>query len=237
VVLFYVPALVVALVITLVEMTEVVAVVFALTAHHGVIRHGALGAVAGTTVVAVISLGFGAVLLAIPERFLLWGAAAVLFGFGIFLFRSTLRSYRRERAAACPATETPAPKPVVTLEFAGGFSVGAIESIETVIVLLALSAAGYGASAIVGAVAGGVLLVAIALVVRERIRRIKVPTLKLGATSMLFTFAVFWGGEAANVPWPWADLFLVPIFLISLVVVRSALELFLRGILPVHGNG
>ncbi len=228
----YVPALVAAFLITVVEMTEVVALVFALSADHDSIRHGAAGAVSGTAVVAFLAFAFGALLLSVPRIEFLWAATVVLFAFGFFLFRSTLRAYRRQRRGS-PAP----PKSHAALQFAGGFSVGAVEAIETVIVLLALAAAGYGLSALVGAVTAGACLVVAASIVRERIRRIKVPWLKLGATSLLFAFAVFWAGEAIGYPWPGADLALVPLFLVALVVVRGAIRGMEGAPVPVETKG
>ena len=205
-----------AFLITVLEMTEVVALVFALGADQRSLRSGAMGAAAGTAVVGGLALGFGAVIVAFPRSDLLWVSAVVLGAFGVFLFRSTLRSYRRaQRPGSAPALHP-------TLQFAGGFSVGAVESIEAVIVLLAIAAAGFGLSALVGAGVGGVLLIAAAAVLHDRIRRLKVPPLKLVATSLLFAFAVFWVGEAAGLPWPYADLSLVPLFLIALGLVRTA---------------
>ena len=218
----YGPAVIAAFLITVLEMTEVVALVFALGADHVSIRAGAQGATAGTAVIAVAALGFGALIIKLPRADLLWGAAVVLAGFGVFIFRSTLRSYRRAHAPPSPGIAQP------TLQFAGGFSVGVVEAVETVIVLLALAAAGYGLSAIVGAVAGGVLLVGVAAGLHDRIRRIKVPPLKLVATGLLFAFAVFWGGEAAGVPWPYADLSLLPLFLVALVLARGTIGLLER---------
>jgi Ca2+/H+ antiporter, TMEM165/GDT1 family len=221
----YLPALLAAFLITVLEMTEVVALVFALAADHSTVRTGALGAVGGTAVVAAVAFGFGAVLIAFPRDYLLWGSAAVLAAFGVFLFRSTLRTYRRRRAALLGV---PAPNPSHSAaQFAGGFSVGAVESTETVIVLLALAAAGYGFSALVGAVLAGALLVVVAFVVHDRIRRIKVPWLKLGGTSVIFSFAVFWAGEAAGVAWPGGDLFLLVLVGLGLLTVRGGIALFM----------
>jgi len=222
----YVPALLAAFLITVLEMTEVVALVFALAADHTTVRHGALGAVGGTAVVAALAFGFGAVLIAFPRQYLLWGSALVLAAFGVFLFRSTLKTYRRRRAAAAGAAPSPAGKNAA--QFAGGFSVGAVESTETVVVLLALAAAGYGFSALVGAALGGALLVIAAFLVHDRIRRIKVPWLKVGGTSMVFTFAVFWGGEAAGFQWPGGDLFLVPLVVMEVLLVRGGVGLVMR---------
>ena len=199
----YLPAFIVAFVITVVEMTEVAAVVFALGAEGQSLGHGAAGAVAGTGVVAVIAVGFGALLIALPSTYLLWGASILLFAFGLFLFRSTVRSYRRQRSPSADSAIGAHPTSNArVLQFGGGFAVGAVEATEAVIVLIALAAAGYGFSALVGALLGGAVLVVAAILVHQQIRRIKVPTLKLGATSMLFTFAVFWGGEAAHFAWP-----------------------------------
>ena len=223
----YAPAMLVAFLITLLEMTEVVALVFALSAEHHTLAHGAAGAVSGTAMVALIALGFGALILAFPHVDLLYASAVALLGFGVFLFRSTLKTYRRARASAA-AAPTAASATRSALQFAGGFSVGAVEATEAVVVLLALVAAGYGPSAVVGALLGGAVLVAATAVVHERIRRIKVPLLKLGATSLLFAFAVFWAGEAAGLAWPGNDLVLLPLFAVAIGAVRGAIELGLR---------
>jgi Ca2+/H+ antiporter, TMEM165/GDT1 family len=219
-------ALLLALLITILELTEVVALVFALSADAGSIRHGALGAVAGVAVVGVIALGFGAAIVAFPHMYLLWASALVLAAFGVFLYRSTLRSYRR--FAAQRAGAGPSPTGHRAVQFAGGFTVGAIETTEVVVVLIALAAAGDGFSALVGAVIGGLALVAATALVHERIRRIKVPWLKLGATSALFSFAVFWAGEAAGVAWPGSDLILIPFAVLFAVIVRSSIALTMR---------
>ncbi len=224
---FYGPALLVAFLITLLEMTEVVVLVFALSAGERSIAHGAWGAVSGTALVAAVALGFGALLLAFPRDDLLWASAALLAGFGAFLFRSTLKTYRRARGLL-PAPPGAAGEVHRAVQFAGGFSVGAVESTETVIVLIALAAAGYGLDALVGAVAAGAVLVIATALVHERIRRFKVPLLKLAATSLLFTFAVFWFGEAANYAWPEGDLVLLPLFVLALILVRAALSVALR---------
>jgi Ca2+/H+ antiporter, TMEM165/GDT1 family len=219
----YLPALIVAFLITVLELTEVAALVFAIGSDSGSIRSGATGAVAGVAVIGAIALGFGALLTAIPSPYFLAAAAIVLAAFGVFLFRGTLRAYRR---AAQPSTVAPPVRHA--LQFGGGFAIGAIESTEVVIVLLALAAAGDGLSALVGAVVAGVLLVIVAAMIHERIRRIKVRLLRLGGTSVLFAFSVFWAGEAAHLAWPGGDLVLIPLAVAAALVVRGAIALELR---------
>jgi uncharacterized membrane protein len=203
-------------------MTEVVILVIAMGADHPTARPGAAGAVLGTAVVGGIALVAGAAIAAVSHTYLLWASAVVLGAFGLFLLRSTLRSYRRARAPS----STPPRRHL--LQFAGGFSVGAVETTEVVIVLIALAAAGYAFSALVGALIGGGLLVALAFPLHEQLRRIKVPVLKLAATSVLFAFAVFWTGEALGVQWPGNDLFLIPLVLLAGLVVRGVVEVGLR---------
>lgn len=213
--------LLLAFVITVVEMTEVVALVFALRGESESIRPGATGAVAGVFTVALLALLTGAALERLPTAYLLLAAGLTLFAFGLFLFRSTRRAYRRAWHPAPGPKAAPGSERAV--QFGGGFTIGAVEAIETVVVLISLAAAGAGTSALVGAlVAGGVLVVA-ALLVHERIRRIKVPTLKLGATALLFSFSLLWTGEAFGIRWPLGDLLLIPFFLVALGLLRPLL--------------
>jgi len=95
-------------------------------------------------------------------------------------------------------------------------------------VLLALAAAGYGFSALVGALIGGAALVTVTFVVHDRIRRIKVPYLKVGGTAVVFSFAFFWGGEAAGWNWPGGDLILLLFVFLGVLIVRGGVELILR---------
>jgi uncharacterized membrane protein len=225
-------ALLLAFLITLVEMTEVVALVFVLGAEGGATRPAALGAVAGTATVALAALLSGAALLALPRSWLLVAASGTLLAFGGFLLRSTLRTYRRQRAGTSTA---PSDRPT-SLPFAGGYAVGAVEGLETVIVLLALAAGGNGASAVVGALAGGALLVGLALPFHERVRRVKVPTLKLAATSFLFAYGLFWAIEASGRAWPgpsWAsDVWLLPLIGLFALATRGAIALDARNGAP-----
>lgn len=225
----YLPAVLAASLITLLEMTEVVVLVIAVSADHPTARPGATGAVAGVAVVSAVAVGVGAALDVISHSYLLYVSAVLLAGFGGYLFRSTLRSYRR---AALPPGAAPHAKWGGAVQFGAGFTSGAVEAVEVVVVLLGITAAGYAFSAVVGALLGGALLIVLAFLLHEQLRRIKVPWLKLLGTSMLFTFATFWFGEAVGVNWPGSDLFLIPLFVGALLLSRGAVEAGLRAGLP-----
>jgi uncharacterized membrane protein len=182
-----------------------------------------------------VAVGFSAALLTFPEEILLWASAVVLAGFGVFLLRSTLRSYRRARTlgAGAPPKTSP-PRTGQHVQFMGGFTVGVVESVETVVVLIALAAAGYAFSAVVGALIGGAVLVGVAIPLHEQVRKIKVPWLKWFGTALVFSYAVFWGGEAAGVAWPGGDLFLLLLVGLALLLVRLAIEADLRRVVPVQ---
>jgi uncharacterized membrane protein len=220
-------ALTLAFVITLLEMTEVVALVFALRGEDDSIRHGILGATAGSVLVAAIGLISGAAITSLPEQWLLFGAAVTLLAFGVFLFRGTRRAFRRTWHPS--ASSGPPKGGDRAIQFGGGFTVGAVETTEAVIVLVALAAAGQGGSALVGAVAAVVCLVIAAAILHQQIRKVKIPLLRLGATSMLFTFAVFYLGEAFGVAWPLDDLFLVPLFVLAILIIRPLIGLLEDG--------
>jgi uncharacterized membrane protein len=207
-------ALLLALVIVLIEMTEVVVLVFALNAGEGSLRHAAAGAAAGTAVVAGAAIATGAVIERLPAVWLLGVAAVLLAGFGNVLARSTRKAYRKAALARLqPAGAAPPMHRVV--QFAGGFTAGAVETLEAVVVLLSLSAAGEGTSAVVGALTAGAILVVATFLVQDRVRRIKVFW-----TGMLFSFATFWAGSALGVNWPGSDLILIPFVVLAMTLVR-----------------
>jgi Ca2+/H+ antiporter, TMEM165/GDT1 family len=220
-------ALTLAFVITLLEMTEVVALVFALRGEDDSIRNGVLGATAGSALVAAIGLVSGAAITSLPERWLLFGAAVTLLAFGVFLFRGTRRAYRRMWHP--DGATGSAKRGDRAVQFGGGFTVGAVETTEAVIVLVALAAAGQGSSALLGAIAAVACLIVAATVLHQQIRKVKIPLVRLGATSMLFTFAVFYLGEALGVAWPLDDLFLVPLFILAILIIRPLIGLLEGG--------
>ncbi len=237
-------ALLVAFLITVLELTEVVAVVYAIGAGSRSMRPAAVGASGGVVVVGLVALGTGLAITRFPLQYTLIAAALLLWGFGFFLLRSTLRTYLREarkkrgiQSAKHGGLDDPGLSDHALL--AGSFSVGAIETVEAVVVLVALTAGGFGLEAVVGFLLGACLLLGVGVVLHEQIRKIKVPPLKWVATSLLFTFAVFWSGEStglwSRISFPSvggvaipADILLLPLFLLALLLVWVAIGLRLR---------
>ena len=238
-------ALLVGFLITVLELTEVVAIVYAIGAGARSMRPAALGAGSGVLLVGLVALGTGVAITRFPLEYTLIVAALLLWGFGFFLLRSTLRTYVREsrkRRGISSGGRKGLEEGGLSDHalFVGSFSVGAVETVEAVIVLVALTAGGFGWEALIGFVAGAVLLLGIGVALHERIRRIKVPSLKWVATSLLFTFAVFWSGEALGV---WSrvnlgnvggvslpsDVVLLPLFVVALLCVRAVVQARVRG--------
>jgi len=235
-------AVLVGFLITLLELTEVIAIVYALGAGNRNTFPAVSGAVSGVAFVGVLSLGVGLALDRVPASVTLATGALLLLAFGGFLFRSTVKSYLRQ-ARALRASKGPAPSepPEEALGsralFAGAFTVGAIEMLEAAIVLIALAAGGFGEEAILGFVLGAVVLVGLGLALHTQIRKVKVPSLKWVATSLILSFAVFWFGETLQAlgrfSWPSlgplpVDAWILPLFLAMLVLVRAGVEFRVR---------
>jgi uncharacterized membrane protein len=233
-------ALLVAFLITVLELTEVVAIVYALGSASRSMRQGVLGAVSGVVFVSLLALVTGVAIeqfASQAETILLVVSAVLLWGFGVVLFRSTVKSYFKEAVKKKEGGEKESHSIVDEFSskalFSGGFSVGAVETLEAVIVLLALTGAGFGMEAMTGFVAGCCLLLALGYILHDRIRKVKVPPLKWIGTTLLFTFALFWSGESMEdagwFNWPTfgtqvTDIVLAPIFVVVLVVVWFAVQ-------------
>lgn len=247
---------IVAVLITDLELTEVVALVFALGAGSHRMTYGLLGAATGVAIVGLLGLLAGVALSRFPIVWALAVAAVLLYAFGVFLFRSTLRTYLREaRARHDGVVLTPNHLEAEGLGdralFGAALSVGMIETTEAVIVLVGLAAAGSGTEALAGFIVGGMILVVAGVLLHERIRQLKVPALKWIGTSLLFTFAGFWTlevlGQLGRLTLPTfpvigSDILVLPLLLVALVVIRFGVYIHLRNhglvhVLPGPGQG
>jgi uncharacterized membrane protein len=72
-------------------------------------------------------------------------------------------------------------------------------------------------AAIVGAVAAGVIVVALAAVLRSPLTAVPENWMKFGVGAMLSSFGVFWFGEGIGAKWP-GDALSIPIILAAFLV-------------------
>jgi uncharacterized membrane protein len=89
-----------------------------------------------------------------------------------------------------------------------------LEGIEVAFIVIAFGAKGVAAmnAAIAGAVAAGVIVVAIAAVLRSPLTAVPENWMKFGVGAMLSSFGVFWFGEGIGTKWP-GDALSIPIIL------------------------
>ena len=105
--------------------------------------------------------------------------------------------------------------------------------LEVVFVILTLggqSAAAFHA-ALWGALAAGVLVLLVGLLLHQPLTRVPENWLKLSVGVLLCSFGVFWSAEGLGAAWPWDALTLVGILAVFLAVSWGSVRL-LRRMLP-----
>jgi len=108
-----------------------------------------------------------------------------------------------------------------------------LEGIEVAFVVISFGAKGVGAmtAAIWGAVAAGVIVVAVAAAVRRPLTAVPENLLKFIVGAMLTTFGIFWFGEGVGAEWP-GDAASIPVIL-GVVLVASWVSVKMLGaVLP-----
>lgn len=130
-------------------------------------------------------------------------SAVILAYFGYRLLRSARRNLRGLRKPKSNEKD----EGMIT-----AFIVGVLEALEASLVILALIPISL-TSSLVGAIAGGLLVSGISLAIKDQVKRIRPPYLKLGISALLFTIATAWGMEVFT---EFNDLYLIPVFLVYL---------------------
>lgn len=237
-------ALLSAFFITLLEMTDVVALVYALGAGARSMRPGLVGAVGGVALVSVVAIAVGLALVGIPDALTHAVGTVIIWGFSFVLLNSTFKTYRREAQRKAgqkvQKKEHPPPEALTNRDLVvTGFAVGCGETIEAAIPLLALSATSGSSPVVVGALFAGVVIIVAAYFLHEHIKRIKIPLMKWVATSLLFAFAMLWTLETLGnltviyFPVYWGsiptDILLIPFLIFTLGMVRYAVYFHLKG--------
>jgi len=190
---------------------------------------GALGVALVTVVPEHLLLGFvGTLLLLFGLR---WLRKAILRFAGIVALHDEEEIYRREvaelRAQGRSRTEWDWVGMIVA------YKATLLEGIEVAFIVIAFGAKGVAAlnAAIVGALAAGVIVIALAAALRSPLTAVPENWMKFGVGAMLSSFGVFWFGEGIGAHWP-GDAASIPIILATFLAASWLSVRFLRSLVP-----
>jgi uncharacterized membrane protein len=193
-----------------VEVIEMVIIVVGVGATRGW-RSTIVGTVAGFAVLAVLVVGLGAALVAIPIGILRLVIGTLLLVFGIQWYRKgVMRVAARGFAgiAGIPLTEEAewTGPGMDWTAFALAFKGVLLEGLEIAIIVVSFGVAAKELGlAAVGGLSALVLIGGLGLVLRGPVRRIPRSVLQLIVGVMLTTFGTFWALEGLGVNWPAGD--------------------------------
>ena len=86
-------------------------------------------------------------------------------------------------------------------------------------------------AAIVGAIAEGIIVIALAAALRSPLTAVPENWMKFGVGAMLSSFGIFWFGEGVGAHWP-GDAASIPLILGSLLLASLIAVRMLGGLLP-----
>jgi len=196
-----------------------------------------------TLAVIVVTLGV-ALVTVVPEKLLLGVVGTLLLLFGLrWLRKAVLRFagivalhdeeeiYRREvaqlRSQGLKKTEWDWIGTIVA------YKAVLLEGTEVAFIVIAFGAKGVAAmnAAIVGAIAAGIIVTAIAAALRHPLTAVPENWMKFGVGAMLSSFGVFWFGEGIGAEWP-GDAASIPIILGVFLAASWLAARMLRWLLP-----
>lgn len=231
-----VPAVLASFLASFVEFVEALTIVLAVGVTRGW-RSAIAGALLGATLLSSLVLAFGPKLQVIPIRRLQLVVGFLLLLFGIrWLRKAILRAAgvlephdeTKIFARQAEALRLPGLSQNRAIDGVGiitSFQAVLIEGVEVVFIVIAVGAtANMLLPAGLGALAAGLLVVLLGLVLHKPLARVPENTLKFSVGVLLSSFGVFWIGEGLTFQWmghDWAILGLIAGFLIaSLCAVR-----------------
>jgi uncharacterized membrane protein len=195
-----------------------------------------LGVIVGTLGVALVTV--------VPEHFLLalvgtllllfglrWLRKAVLRFVGVVALHDEEEIYRREvaelKAQGLKRTDWDWVGTVVA------YKAVLLEGVEVAFIVIAFGAKGVAAmnAAIWGAIAAGVIVIALAAALRAPLTAVPENWMKFGVGAMLTAFGIFWFGEGIGAHWP-GDAASIPLILGVILVASWVSAQLLRGLLP-----
>lgn len=227
-----------------VEFVEATTIVLAVGITRGW-RAPLVGTALAALTLAVIVATLGVALVTVvPEHLLLGLVGTLLLLFGLrWLRKAVLRFagivalhdedeiYRKEvaelRAQGLKKTEWDWVGTIVA------YKAVLLEGIEVAFIVIAFGAKGVAAmnAAIVGAIAAGVIVTALAAALRHPLTAVPENWMKFGVGAMLSAFGVFWFGEGIGAEWP-GDAASIPVILAAFLAASWLAARMLRGLLP-----
>jgi uncharacterized membrane protein len=204
-----------AFVASLVEFVEALTIVLAVGATRGW-RSALIGSAAGVVLLALLVAAFGRELTHAPLQLIqiVLGALLVFFGLrwlrkaclryaGVIPMGDESRRFTRTTAQLRDgATSAAIDGPGVLTSFNGVV----IEGLEIVFIVLAVGASSNALGlAVAGAAVAGVIVIGLALALREPLTRVPANTLKFVVGLMLASLGTLWLGEGLGIDWPGDD--------------------------------
>jgi uncharacterized membrane protein len=227
-----------------VEFVEATTIVLAVGITRGWRAPLAGSALAALTLAVIVGTLGVALVTVVPEHLLLGLVGTLLLLFGLrWLRKAVLRFagvvalhdeeeiYRKEvaelRSQGLKKTEWDWVGMIVA------YKAVLLEGIEVAFIVIAFGAKGLGAmnAAIVGAIAAGVIVIALATALRHPLTAVPENWMKFGVGAMLSSFGVFWFGEGIGAEWP-GDAASIPIILGAFLVASWLAVRLLNGLLP-----
>ena len=227
-----------------VEFVEATTIVLAVGLTRGWRAPLAGSALAALTLGVIVATLGVALITVVPEHLLLglvgtllllfglrWQRKAVLRFAGIVALHDEEEIYRREvaelRAQGLKRTEWDWVGMVVA------YKAVLLEGIEVAFIVIAFGAAGAAAmnAAVVGAVAAGIIVIALAAALRHPLTAVPENWMKFGVGAMLTAFGIFWFGEGIGAEWP-GDATSIPVILGVILATSWVSVQLLRGLLP-----
>ena len=233
-----------AFVASAVEFVEATTIVLAVGVTRGW-RAPLFGTVAAAATLAVIIGTLGvAIVTIVPEHLLKGVVGALLLLFGLrWLRKAVLRFagivaihdeeliYQRQlaqlRAQGLQRTEFD------WIGFLVAYKAVLLEGTEVAFIVIAFGAAGGTAlsAAIVGAIAAGIVVIALGIALKQPLTMVPENWLKFGVGAMLCSFGVFWFAEALGMAWP-GDALSIPVIVAAFLAASWIAARMLRMLLP-----
>jgi uncharacterized membrane protein len=198
---------------SLVEFVEALTIVLAVGVTRGW-RSAIAGALLGAALLTVLVAVFGTGLQLIPIRELQlfvgllllifgmrWLSKAILRASGVLGLHDETKIFARQTEALRLSGEFRSIA-IDGVGFITSFKAVVIEGTEVVFIVIAVGATGNMlVPASLGALAAGLLVVLLGLVLHKPLARIPENTLKFSVGVLLSAFGVFWIGEGLHLPW------------------------------------